>query len=71
MIVLLLSQEGRFIVMSITSIGFIVLGIAILLWLIILIVFVTIKIRNSVQRKKYSVKQDGDVSTEYETRGLH
>ncbi len=57
--------------MSITSIGFIVLGIAILLWLIILIVFVTIKIRNSVQRKKYSVKQDGDVSTEYETRGLH
>lgn len=70
MIVLLLSQEGRFIVMSITSIGLIVLGIAILLWLIILIVFVTIKIRNSVQRKKYSVKQDGDVSTEYETRGL-
>ena len=71
MIVLLLSQEGRFIVMSITSIGLIVLGIAILLWLIILIVFVTIKIRNSVQRKKYSVKQDGDVSTEYESRGLH
>lgn len=71
MIVLLLSQEGRFIVISITSIGLIVLGIAILLWLIILIVFVTIKIRNSVQRKKYSVKQDGDVSTEYETRGLH
>lgn len=57
--------------MNITSIGFIVLGIAILLWLIILIVFVTIKIRNSVQRKKYSVKQDGDVSTEYETKGLH
>lgn len=71
MIVLLLSQEGRFIVMNITSIGLIVLGIAILLWLIILIVFVTIKIRNSVQRKKYSVKQDGDVSTEYETKGLH
>lgn len=71
MIVLLLSQEGRFIVMNITSIGLIVLGIAILLWLIILIVFVTIKIRNSVQRIKYSVKQDGDVSTEYETRGLH
>lgn len=57
--------------MNIISIGLIVLGIAILLWLIILIVFVTIKIRNSVQRKKYSVKQDGDVSTEYETRGLH
>lgn len=57
--------------MNITSIGLIVLGIAILLWLTILIVFVTIKIRNSVQRKKYSVKQDGDVSTEYETRGLH
>ena len=57
--------------MNITLICLIVLGIAIFLWLIILIVFVTIKIRNSVQRKKYSVKQDGDVSTEYETRGLH
>lgn len=35
------------------------------------VVFVVVKIRNTVQRKKYSVKQDGDVSTEYESRGLH
>lgn len=56
--------------MNITSIGFIVLGAAIVLWFIILAVFVAVKIRNSVQRKKYSVKQDGDVSTEYHTRGL-
>lgn len=56
--------------MNITSIGFIVLGVAAVLWFIILAVFVAAKIRNSVQRKKYSVKQDGDVSTEYHTRGL-
>lgn len=56
--------------MNITSIGFIVLGVAIVLWLIILAVFVAAKIRNSVQRRKYSVKQDGDVTTEYHTRGL-
>lgn len=56
--------------MNITLIGFIVLGAAIVLWFIILAVFVAVKIRNSVQRKKYSVKQDGDVSTEYHTRGL-
>lgn len=56
--------------MNITSIGFIVLGVAIVLWLIILAVFVAVKIRNSVQRRKYSVKQDGDVTTEYHTRGL-
>ena len=56
--------------MNITSIGFIVLGVAAVLWFIILAVFAAAKIRNSVQRKKYSVKQDGDVSTEYHTRGL-
>lgn len=43
---------------------------ACILWLIILSVFLIIKFRNARQRKKYSVKQDGDVSTEYHTRGL-
>lgn len=56
--------------MNITSIGFIVLGVAAVLWFIILAIFVAAKIRNIVQRRKYSVKQDGDVSTEYHTRGL-
>lgn len=56
--------------MNITSIGFIVLAAAVVLWLIILAVFVAVKLRNIMQRKKYSVKQDGDVSTEYHTRGL-
>lgn len=50
--------------------GLFILGAAIVLWSVILVVFVTIKIRNVMQRKKYSVKQNGDVSTEYHTRGL-
>ena len=41
------------------------------LWALILIVFVAIRVRTSIQRRKYSVKQDGDVSTSYESRGLH
>ena len=51
--------------------GLFILGAAIVLWSVILVVFVTIKIRNVMQRKKYSVKQDGDVSTEYHTNGLN
>lgn len=54
-----------------SSIGFFVIGAAVLLWSVIIVVFAAVKIRNTVQRKKYSVKQDGDVSTEYESRGLH
>ena len=54
-----------------SSIGWFVFGAAVLLWSLILVVFVVVKIRNTVQRKKYSVKQDGDVSTEYSSRGLH
>ena len=54
-----------------SSISWFIFGVAVLLWSIILIAFVVIKIRNTVQRKKYSVKQDGDVSTEYSSRGLH
>lgn len=57
--------------MSFTFISWLIFGLAVLLWVVILIVFVIVKIRNAVQRKKYSVKQDGDVSTEYESRGLH
>ncbi len=57
--------------MSFASISWLIFGLAFLLWVVILVVFVVIKIRNTVQRKKYSVKQDGDVSTEYESRGLH
>ena len=51
--------------MSFAFISWLIFGLAVLLWVVI------VKIRNAVQRKKYSVKQDGDVSTEYESRGLH
>lgn len=57
--------------MSFAFFGWLIFGIAVLLWAVIFVVFAIIKIRNIVQRKKYSVKQDGDVSTEYESRGLH
>ena len=57
--------------MSFAFFGWLIFGIAFLLWVVILVVFAIIKIRNIVQFKKYSVKQDGDVSTEYESRGLH
>ena len=57
--------------MSFAFFGWLIFVIAVFLWAVILVVFAIIKIRNIVQRKKYSVKQDGDVSTEYESRGLH
>lgn len=57
--------------MSFAFISSLIFGLAVLLWVVILIVFVIVKIRNTVQRKRYSVKQEGDVSTEYESRGLH
>ena len=57
--------------MSFAFISWLIFGLAVLLWVVILVVFVIVKIRNAVQRKKYSVKQDGDVSTEYESRRLH
>lgn len=57
--------------MSFAFFGWLIFGIAVLLWAVILVVFAIIKIRTIVQRKKYSVKQIGDVSTEYESRGLH
>lgn len=49
-------------------ISWLIFGLAVLLWVVIFVVFVVVKIRNTVQRKKYSVKQDGDVSTKYESR---
>lgn len=55
---------------NIFNIGLIILAVAIVLWAVIFLVFVVTKIRNVMQRKKYSVKQDGDVTTEYHTRGL-
>ena len=57
--------------MSFAFISWLIFGLAVLLWVVIFVVFVIIKIRNTVQRKKYSVKQDGGVSTEYSSRGLH
>lgn len=66
---LLLSQKGD-VHMSFSMISWMIFGVAVLLWAVILAVFVVIKIRNSFQRKKYSVKQSGDVSTQYESRGL-
>lgn len=57
--------------MSFASISWMIFGLAVLLWAVILVVFIIVKIRNTLQRSKYSVKQDGDVSTEYESRGLH
>lgn len=43
---------------------------AIILWSIIIVTFVVVKLRNVSQRKKYSVKQSGDVTTEYHHSGL-
>lgn len=44
---------------------------AIVLWGAIFVVFVVIRVRTMIQRRKYSVKQVGDVSTSYESKGLH
>lgn len=43
---------------------------AIILWALIAVIFVAVKVRNMMQHKKYSVKQQGDVSTEYKAKGL-
>ena len=39
-----------------------------ILW--VALIFVVVKIRTSVQRKKYSVKQQNEVATEYKSSGL-
>ncbi len=41
-----------------------------ILWVALILIFVVVKIRTSVQRKKYSVKQQNEVATEYKSSGL-
>lgn len=41
-----------------------------ILWVALILIFVVVRIRTSVQRKKYSVKQQNEVSTEYKSSGL-
>lgn len=41
-----------------------------ILWVAIILIFVVVRIRTSVQRKKYSVKQQNEVATEYKSSGL-
>lgn len=48
----------------------IVVAAAVILWALIAVVFVAAKIRNLMQHRKYSVKTEGDVATEYKCRGL-
>lgn len=48
----------------------VVVAAAVILWALIAIVFVVVKLRNLMQHRKYSVKTDGDVTTEYKSRGL-
>ena len=42
-----------------------------ILWVALILIFVVVKIRTSVRRKKYSVKQQNEVATEYKSSGLH
>ena len=41
-----------------------------ILWVVLILIFVVVRIRTSVQRKKYSVKQQNEVATEYKSSGL-
>lgn len=41
-----------------------------ILWVALILIFVVVRIRTSVQRKKYSVKQQNEVATEYKSSGL-
>ena len=41
-----------------------------MLWVGLILIFVVVRIRTSVQRKKYSVKQQNEVATEYKSSGL-
>lgn len=42
----------------------------VILWVALILIFVVVRIRTSVQRKKYSVKQQNEVATEYKSSGL-
>ena len=41
-----------------------------ILWVALILIFVVVRIRTSVQRKKYSAKQQNEVATEYKSSGL-
>lgn len=41
-----------------------------ILWVALILIFVVVRIRTAVQRKKYSVKQQNEVATEYKSSGL-
>lgn len=41
-----------------------------ILWVALILIFVVVRIRTSVQRRKYSVKQQNEVATEYKSSGL-
>lgn len=41
-----------------------------ILWVALILIFFVVRIRTSVQRKKYSVKQQNEVATEYKSSGL-
>lgn len=41
-----------------------------ILWVALILIFVVVRIRTSVQRKKYSVKQQNEVATEFKSSGL-
>ena len=41
-----------------------------ILWVALILIFVVVRIRTSVQRKKYSVKQQNEVATECKSSGL-
>lgn len=41
-----------------------------ILWVALILIFVVVRICTSVQRKKYSVKQQNEVATEYKSSGL-
>lgn len=44
----------------------------VIMWSLIIGVFVFIRIRTAIQRRKYAnKKQEGDVSTRYTSSGLH
>ena len=41
-----------------------------ILWVALILIFVVVRIRTSKKKKKYSVKQQNEVATEYKSSGL-
>lgn len=67
---MVIKRIRRFII-TIGFLAMILFWAAVILWAAIIVVFIAVKVRNSVQRKRYSVRQTGEVATEYKQRGLH